>query len=86
MSESHKPNRKYENERILKANGWITEEKELYMGRLHRIYYDDPLAINKAKNMQWTTIYRLCGELALTRSIGKKLQFIYLFSNLKFGK
>eukprot|EP00599_Poterioochromonas_sp_BG-1_P005644 CAMPEP_0173144310 /NCGR_PEP_ID=MMETSP1105-20130129/7153_1 /TAXON_ID=2985 /ORGANISM="Ochromonas sp., Strain BG-1" /LENGTH=712 /DNA_ID=CAMNT_0014057959 /DNA_START=152 /DNA_END=2291 /DNA_ORIENTATION=+ len=70
MSDSHKPNRKDESDRILRANGWITEEKELYMGRLHRIDYDDPMAVNKAKNINWVTIYRVCGELALTRSIG----------------
>lgn len=44
--------------------------RELYMGRLHRIDYDDPMAVNKAKNINWVTIYRVCGELALTRSIG----------------
>jgi serine/threonine protein phosphatase PrpC len=40
------------------------------MGRLHRMDYDDPVAVDKAKNMQWVTIYRLCGELAVSRSIG----------------
>jgi serine/threonine protein phosphatase PrpC len=44
--------------------------RELYMGRLHRMDYDDPVAVDKAKNMQWVTIYRLCGELAVSRSIG----------------
>jgi serine/threonine protein phosphatase PrpC len=40
------------------------------MARLHRMDYDDPVAVNKAKDIQWVNIYRLCGELAVTRSIG----------------
>lgn len=70
MSDSHKPNREDEQERIRLANGWITEERELYMARLHRMDYNDPVAVDKAKEMNWVTIYRLCGELAITRSIG----------------
>ena len=46
MSESHKPGRIDETERIKQAGGWITEEKELYMGRLHRMDLSDPLVSN----------------------------------------
>ncbi len=70
MSDSHKPDRLDEQSRIKRANGWITEEKELYLSRLHQMDYSDPLAIDRAKNMNWVTIHRVCGELAVSRSIG----------------
>ena len=35
LNDAHKPNRADERVRIEAAGGWITEEKELYMGRLH---------------------------------------------------
>ena len=37
VSNSHKPDRPDEKQRILDAGGWITEEKELFMGQLHRM-------------------------------------------------
>ena len=70
MSDAHKPNRKDEAARILAARGWITEEKELYMARLHRMDFTEPIAREKAEQMTWTTIYRVCGEISVSRSIG----------------
>ena len=70
MSIAHKPGRPDESERIIAANGWITEEKELYMGRLHRMDLSDPLVRDKAQQVNWVTINRVCGELAVSRSIG----------------
>lgn len=40
------------------------------MARLHRMDLADPLVMNKAQNMNWVTIHRVCGELAVSRSIG----------------
>ena len=70
MSQAHQPGRPDERERITKAGGWITEERELYMGRLHRMDLSDPVVRDKAQQVNWTTIYRVCGELAVSRSIG----------------
>jgi len=70
MSESHKPGRSDEKERIIQANGWITEEKELYMGRLHRMDLSDPVVRDKAQKVSWVTIHRVCGELSVSRSFG----------------
>lgn len=70
MSIAHKPGRPDESQRIIAANGWITEEKELYMGRLHRMDLSDPLVRDKAQQVNWVTINRVCGELAVSRSIG----------------
>lgn len=70
MSIAHQPGRPDESERITKAGGWITEEKELYMGRLHRMDLTDPVVRDKAQQVNWVTINRVCGELAVSRSIG----------------
>jgi len=70
LSDAHKPGRPDEADRIAKALGWVTEEKELYMGRLHRMDLSDPLVRDKAQQVSWVTIHRVCGELAVSRSIG----------------
>ena len=35
----------------MSANGWITEEKELYMARLHRMDLSDPVVRDKAQQV-----------------------------------
>ena len=40
------------------------------MGRLHRMDLTDPLVRDKAQKVSWVTIHRVCGELAVSRSIG----------------
>lgn len=70
MSEIQKPSRPDETERVIRANGWITEEKELYMGRLHRMDILNPLGRRLAENINFVTIHRVCGDLAVSRSIG----------------
>ena len=70
MSDPHKPNRPDEAARILAAKGWITEEKELYMARLHRMDLSDPVVRDKAQHVSWVTIHRVCGEISVSRSIG----------------
>ena len=40
------------------------------MGRLHRMDLNDPMAVDRAQNMNWTTIHRVCGEISVSRSIG----------------
>lgn len=70
VSSPHKPGREDEVARIEKAGGWITTEEELYMGRLHRMDLSDPIVRDKAKGVTWVTIHRVCGELAVSRSIG----------------
>jgi len=71
LSSAHKPDRPDEKARIEEANGWITEEKELFMGQLHRMDLDDPEIVRQVDEVvQWVTISRVCGELAVSRSIG----------------
>lgn len=45
------PSRPDEKVRILSANGWITEEKELYMARLHRMDLSHPVVRDKAQQV-----------------------------------
>lgn len=70
LNTPHKPGQPDEEKRIRRANGWITEERELYMGRLHRMDLSDPVVRDKAQQVTWVTIHRVCGELAVSRSIG----------------
>ena len=70
LLQPHSPGRPDEEARIKAAKGWITEEKELYMGRLHRMDLSDPVVRDKAQKVSWVTIHRVCGELAVSRSIG----------------
>lgn len=70
LSKAHKAGRPDELERIQRANGWITEEKELYLARLHIMDLSDPLVRDKASGVQFVLINRVCGELAVSRSIG----------------
>ena len=52
--------------------------RELYMGRLHRManHFDDPLVLERAQQVNWVTIHRVCGELAVSRSIGQALFYV----------
>ena len=42
MSYAHSPGRPDETQRIQEANGWVTTEKELFVGQLHRMDLTDP--------------------------------------------
>ena len=44
--------------------------RELYMYRLHRMDLSDPLVRDKANQISWVTINRVCGEISVSRSIG----------------
>lgn len=44
--------------------------RELNFSRLHHIDVNDDDAVDHAKNMSWTTIHRVCGDIAVSRSIG----------------
>lgn len=70
LLQPHKPNREDERSRIGAAGGWITEEKELFMGRLHRMDLSDDFVKEEARKVTWVVNYRVCGELAVSRSIG----------------
>jgi hypothetical protein len=73
VSDAHCPDRPDEQLRIEEAKGWITEEKELFVGRLHRMDLNDPdIAEQAASGIQWTTIYRVLGEW-----IGAELSLLY---------
>ncbi|ETV99846.1 hypothetical protein, variant [Aphanomyces invadans] len=65
------PGRADERLRIEKAGGWVVEEQELHMNKLHGMDLNDPLIEQKANRVvQWMQIYRVNGELAVSRAIG----------------
>ncbi len=66
------PGRPDERARIEAQGGWVTEERELQMSRLHSMDLQDPEIRQEALEqvVKWITIYRVNGELAVSRSIG----------------
>jgi len=71
LSLAQTPGRPDETRRIEGANGWVTTERELFVGQLHRMDLADPsIARGVEKRVIWVTIYRVCGELSVSRSIG----------------
>jgi hypothetical protein len=71
LSHAQTPGRPDETRRIEGANGWVTTERELFVGQLHRMDLADPsIARGVEKRVTWVTIYRVCGELSVSRSIG----------------
>jgi hypothetical protein len=47
--------------------------RELYFGRLHRMDLEDQYILQRAEALDFTSIYRVCGEIAVSRSIGMLL-------------
>lgn len=56
-----------EKERIIAARGWITEEKELYMARLHRMDLTHPIVRDKAQQVCIPLCYCPCSCLCFCR-------------------
>ncbi len=50
----------------------MTEERELLIGKLHRmdLQQEDAYIHSQARTIDWVTIYRVCGDIAVSRSIG----------------
>lgn len=44
--------------------------RELFLQRLHMMNLSDPEIRSKAEQLKWVTIHRICGEIAVSRSIG----------------
>lgn len=71
ITKDQTPGETRERKRIEANGGWVTEERELQMCRLHQMDLEDPAIREKAeKVVKWVTIYRVNGELAVSRSIG----------------
>ena len=70
LSTSHSPGRADERERIISAGGWITTEREIAVGRLHHMDLDDPTIRQRAQQLNYEDIYRVNGELCVSRALG----------------
>ncbi|KAG2809351.1 hypothetical protein PC118_g17435 [Phytophthora cactorum] len=69
--EEQTPGRPDERERIEKQGGWVKEERELQLSKLHSMDLSDPEIQQRAERVvKWVTIYRVNGELAVSRAIG----------------
>mmetsp|Transcript_11764 Transcript_11764/g.26162 ORF Transcript_11764/g.26162 Transcript_11764/m.26162 type:complete len:1238 (-) Transcript_11764:40-3753(-) len=87
VSTSHHPSRDDERTRIEAAGGWITFESEIYVDRLKRVDLQDGAVVDilqrcfadryaaspkAAAPQRVVESSRVCGELAVSRSIGDK--------------
>lgn len=71
ISEKCTPGSKSERERIESAGGWVTEEKELFISRIHHMRMDNEIVRKYAQDsMRWLITHRVNGELAVSRAIG----------------
>jgi serine/threonine protein phosphatase PrpC len=87
VTEVHSPSREDEKSRIERANGWVTTEEEMPFGQLQRmaLYDNDVIDILKrcfasrydilskaSVPNRVMKISRVCGELAVSRSLGDR--------------
>lgn len=71
LSTKQSPGRPDERERIEKCNGWVHEEKVMFIARLRQMDLDDPFIRKYAEErVGMQKIYRVNGELAVSRAIG----------------
>ena len=83
----HSPNRVDERERLTRAKGWVTTEKEIPVGQLKRMALDDDDVLDILQRCfaeryqpspkasaphRMLKIWRVCGELAVSRSLGDR--------------
>ncbi|RLN66723.1 hypothetical protein BBJ28_00018022 [Nothophytophthora sp. Chile5] len=69
--EEQTPGRADERERIEAQGGWVMEERELQLSKLHSMDLSDPEIQQRAgRVVKWVPIYRVNGELAVSRAIG----------------
>ena len=71
MNNPHKPGRADETARITASNGWVTEERDLNIDRLRHMDLNNPFIRKRADEVKWVTVHRVCGELSVSRSIGR---------------
>ena len=71
LSDPQTPGRADEVERIEKAGGWVTKEKEMFLGRLQDMDLTDPFIRNYAETkVGMVNIYRVNGDISVSRAIG----------------
>lgn len=69
--EEQTPGRADERARIEQQGGWVKEERELQLSKLHSMDLSDPEIQQRAERVvKWVTIHRVNGELAVSRAIG----------------
>eukprot|EP00940_MAST-03C_sp_MAST-3C-sp2_P001820 g1820.t1 len=65
------PGSEMEQARIEKAGGWVIEEKELLVSRLHHMKLENESVRKYAHDsMRWLVTHRVNGELAVSRALG----------------
>ena len=71
LSNAQTPGREDEVERITKAGGWVKEDRELYLSRLHDMDLQDPFIKSYAEQkVGMVSIHRVNGEISVSRAFG----------------
>jgi|TARA_B110000902_G_scaffold240819_1_gene290641 serine/threonine protein phosphatase PrpC len=67
----HSPGMAAERQRLEESGGWITEEQDLFLSRVHHMDLKDPFVRQHAeKSAGLVTTHRVNGELSVSRAIG----------------
>lgn len=87
VTDVHSPSRDDERDRIQKANGWVTTEREIPVGQIKRLALYDGDVVDILKRCfadryqpspkasaphRFLKISRVCGELAVSRALGDR--------------
>ena len=66
----HSPGNEKEKKRIESVNGWVVHEKELLISRLKNMDLNDPFIKKKALGKNFMHIFRVNGDLGVSRAFG----------------
>ena len=71
LSYAQTPGREDEVQRITAAGGWVKEDRELYLSRLHDMDLQDPFIKSYAEQkVGMVSIHRVNGEISVSRAFG----------------
>jgi len=70
LLQPHSPGNDKEKKRIESVNGWVSHEKELLISRLRNMDLNDPFIKEKAQRQNFVHIYRVNGDLGVSRAFG----------------
>ena len=84
LSVDHKPSRPDERNRIEEAGGWIDSQEVLNIPKLYALGLEHEELLDEHQELVgWVTVHKVCGALAMTRSVGDILIKDHLSENFE---